>query len=209
MTIVLSRTPLAVSALPAKGPLSSRRVRDAALVASAIVLLSAAAQVSLELPFSTTRSGELVPVTGQTFGVLLVGITLGLRRGVAAIIGYLGIGLLGAPVYAQAGSGAAVLFTGSTAGYLWGFVIATAFLGWCADRGLDRGPWLYAVLLTGNALIYAVGIPVLAIWLQNHGFEISVWQAGLWPFLPGDFAKLMGAALIIPAAWSVVRHIQR
>lgn len=209
MTTFLPRTPLAVTALPERGPLSHPIVRDIVLILGAIAFLSAAAQVSFEVPFSTARSGELVPITGQTFGVLLVGITLGLRRGVAATIGYLALGLVGAPVYAQAASGPAILFTGSTAGYLWGFLLAAAFLGWCADRGLDRGPWLYAVLLAGNALIYAAGLPVLALWLDRHGLDVSVWQAGLWPFIPGDFAKLMGAAFAIPSAWSLVRGFRR
>jgi len=209
MTTFLPRTPLAPAAVPANGPLAQPLLRDAVLIGAAIAFLSAIAQLSVDLPFSTSRSGEIVPVTGQTFGVLLIGITYGLRRGVVAVASYLALGLAGAPVYASAASGAGVLFTGSTAGYLWGFLLAAAFLGWCADRGLDRGPWLYAVLLAGNALIYVAGLPVLALWLEHHGIGISVWQAGLWPFIPGDFAKLMLSAVAIPTAWGLVRSSRR
>ena len=209
MTAFATSAPLGVAALPARGPLANRWVREIVLVVGAVAFLAAAAQVSFQAPFSTGRTGELVPITGQTFGVLLVAVTLGLRRGVSAILGYLGIGLLGAPVYTAGGAGAGVLFSGATAGYLWGFVLAAAFVGWCADRGLDRGRWLYAVLLGGSVLIYAVGLPVLALWLGRHGLSISVFNAGLWPFIPGDFLKLVGAAFLVPAAWTAVERFRR
>ena len=209
MTVAVSNAPLAAVALPARGPLARPWVRDVVLVAAAIGLLSAVSQVAFEVPFSSNRTGELVPITGQTFGVLLIGVTLGMRRGVAAVIGYLAIGLLGAPVYAHANSGAAALFSGADSGYLWGFILAAAFVGWCADRGLDRGRWLYVVLLIGNALIYAVALPVLALWLSRHGIPVSTLDAGLWPFIPGDLLKLAGAAVAVPAAWSAVQRFQR
>src|SRR5690606_8249627 len=117
--------------------------------------------------------------------------------------------LLGAPIFAQGNAGAGVLFTGADAGYLWGFLLAVGFTGWCADRGLDRGPWLYAVLLAGNALVYVVGLPVLALWLERHELPLSVWTAGLWPFIPGDLAKLMAAAVLVPAAWGAVDRFRR
>jgi len=198
---------LAVAALPMRGALANRWVRELVLLAGAIALLSLAAQISFNVPFSADRTGKLVPITGQTFGVLFIAISLGARRAVAAVSGYLAIGLLGAPVYAAGASGA-ILFTGATSGYLWGFLLAAAVVGWLADRGLDRGPWLYATLLIGNACIYAVGLPVLRLWLSSHSVPLSVWDAGLWPFIPGDLAKLLAAAVAVPGGWAIVDRVK-
>lgn len=198
---------LAVAALPMRGLLADRRVRELVLLVGAIALLSLAAQVSFNVPFSADRSGKLVPITGQTFGVLFMAISLGARRAVAAVAGYLAIGLLGAPVYA-AGTSGAVLFTGATAGYLWGFLLAAAVVGWLADHGFDRGPWLYATLLAGNACIYAIGLPVLRLWLHSHSVPLSTWDAGLWPFIPGDLAKLLAAAVAVPGGWAIVDRVR-
>lgn len=208
MTSFAPSRPLAVVAFPATGPFQRPAVRDLALMALAVVFLSAVSQVSFEVPFSQ-RAGEPVPVTGQTFGVLLIGVVCGLRRGLGAVLAYLAIGALGAPVYASGGSGFGALFTGATAGYLWGFVLAAAIVGWLADHGADRGPWLYASLLAGNAAIYLVGLPVLALWLSDHNVPLSVWEAGLWPFIPGDLLKLVGAAILVPGAWSLVESLRR
>ena len=101
-----------------------------------------------------------------------------------------------------------MLFSGAVAGYLWGFILAVAFVGWCTDRGFDRGRWLYAVLLVGNARVYVVGLPVLALWLDRHSLPLSVWDAGRWPSIPGDFAKLMAVALAVPSAWSLVERLR-
>ncbi len=198
---------LAVAALPMRGAFASRRVREAVLLVGAIALLSLAARTSFSVPFSADRTGKLVPITGQTFGVLFIAISLGARRAVAAVSGYLAIGLLGAPVYAAGASGA-ILFTGATAGFLWGFLLASAVVGWLADRKLDRGPWLFATLLVGNACIYAVGLPVLGLWLRSHNIPLSVWDAGLWPFIPGDLAKLLAAAVAVPGGWAILDRVK-
>lgn len=194
---------LATIALPGNGIFANRWAREATLLVAAVALLSLAAQVSFNVPFSAGRDGHLVPITGQTFGVLLIAVALGMRRGVAAVSAYLAIGLLGAPIYAEGASGM-FLFSGATAGYLWGFLLTAAVVGWCADHGFDRGPWLYASLLLGNALTYAIGLPVLALWLQRHGIHANVLDIGLWPFIPGDLAKLLGAAIAVPAAWAAI-----
>lgn len=200
-----SAPPLAQTFLPHSGVFANRWVREIVLIGGAAALLALLAQVSFTAPFSTNRYGELVPITGQTFGVLLIGVTLGARRGLSAVLLYLAVGLVGAPVYAGAASGL-FLFTGVTAGYLWGFVLAVLFTGWAADRGLDRGPWLVSVLFIGNALIYAVGLPMLALWLDRHALPVGALDAGLWPFIPGDLAKLFAAAVMVPGAWAAVER---
>lgn len=208
MTTMSPSPTLAVAALPARGIFADHRVREAVLIIGAIGLLSLAARTSFSVPFSADRTGNLVPITGQTFGVLFIAISLGARRSLAAVSGYLAIGLLGAPVYAAGASGSAILFTGATSGFLWGFLLAAAVVGFLADRGLDRGPWLYATLLAGNACIYAVGLPVLHLWLSSHNVHLSVWDAGLWPFIPGDLAKLLAAAVAVPGGWAILNRVK-
>lgn len=195
-----------MAAIPERGPFIIPWLRDLFLVALAVLLLAALAQISFDVPFSTGRSGEIVPITGQTFGVLLIGVTLGSRRSVPTIFAYLATGGLGAPFFAGGASGLSALFTGATAGYLWGFIPAVLFAGWLTERGLDRGPWLLAGMALSNALIYVVGLPVLALWLENNSVDVSVWDAGLWPFIPGDLAKLTAAAVAVPAAWTAVER---
>ncbi len=194
--------PLGVAACPARGPLANPLVRDLAIVIAGVAFLAAMAQVSVTLPFSANRAGEPVPVTGQTFGVLLIAATLGLRRGLATVMTYLAVGGAGLPVFAGAGAGFGVLFTGATAGYLWGFLLAAAFIGSLADRGVDRGPWLLASLTVGHLLVYAAGLPVLALWMSNHGIPGSLLHAGLWPFIPGDLLKIAMVATLVPAGWA-------
>lgn len=207
MTAFPRQSTLAALVFPERQFRSNRWLREAIVLASAVAILSLLAQVSVNVPFSAARDGHIVPITGQTFAVLLVAVALGMRRGVAAVTVYLGIGVLGAPVFAAGTSGLAVL-TGATAGYLWGFLLTAAVVGWCADHGLDRGPWLYASLLIGNALTYAIALPVLAIWLRQHGIHADVFEIGLWPFIAGDLAKLLAAAIMVPAAWGAVRHLK-
>ncbi len=190
--------------IPAIGPLAPAQVRDLVLMVAASLLLAAVAQISFTVPFSADRTGELVPITGQTFGVLLIGVTLGSRRAAGSILLYLSWGWAGAPFFASGASGFGVLYTGSTAGYLWGFVIAAVAVGWLAERGLDRGNALVVAMLIGNALVYAVGLPVLALWLHNNGISLNVLDAGLWPFLPGDFAKILAASAATVGAWAAL-----
>lgn len=192
----------------AVGPLRNAYVRDLLLMITASLLLAACAQASFTVPFSTGRAGDLVPITGQTFGVLLIGVMLGSRRGFGAVFLYLMWGWAGAPFFAGGAYGFTALFTGATAGYLWGFVLAAVAVGFLAERGLDRGNGLIAAMLAGNALIYVVGLPVLELWANNSGFDLNVWNAGLWPFIPGDMFKLIAAANLVAVGWWSVGLLQ-
>ncbi len=144
-----------------------------------ILLLTAlAAQVTVPVPWSP------VPITGQTFVVLLSGAVLGARRAFLAQALYLAEGALGLPVFAAGGAGAAT-FAGPTAGYLFAFPLAAALTGALAERGWDRhfGTMLVAMLV-GSTVVFALGLAVLA------GFVPSgrLLAAGLYPFLPGGIA---------------------
>lgn len=126
-----------------------------------------------------------VPMTMQTFAVLMIGAGLPLAESLPAGLAYLALGGLGAPVLAGAGGPAALL--GPTGGYLAGFLLALLFLGFLrAQRGGLRGAALLAALLAADALIFAAGL----LWLARFTGPARAFTLGLFPFLPADAAKV-------------------
>ena len=164
------------------------------LAGSAFIALAAQVQVPL----------WPVPMTGQTFAVLLVGAAFGWRLGAATLLLYMAEGAIGLPVFAKAAAGAAVI-AGPTGGYIIGFVLAAAIVGYLAERGWDRGIWRAALaMLIGNLAIYLLGVPWLAAYFAGTGAEAPLEAAiagGLVPFLLGDALKLALAACLLPVAW--------
>ena len=186
-------------------------IRHAILVVAGSALIALSAQVSLHIPIGP------VPITGQTFAVLLVGAVLGPRLGALAAALYIGEGIAHLPVYAGGASGWGVI-TGSSGGYLLSYPPAAFAVGWLARAGWDRRPiTLAAAMLVGNAIIYVFGLPWLANWMAAHETDPGlVLQWGLIPFIPGDLAKLLLAASLVPAGWLALRaipfgpeHVQR
>ena len=164
----------------------------AALVATGVGVLAASAWISV--PFYP------VPMTMQTLAVLLVGGLLGPRLGVASVVGYLVLGLAGAPIF-HGGLGGAVIVAGPTGGYLAGFVPA-AFLMGIASRSAPglSGILLRAALVTSGALlaevaIYALGLPWLAF-VTGLGMGDAV-AGGLVPFVLGDVVKMVVAVVVV------------
>jgi biotin transport system substrate-specific component len=142
-----------------------------------------------------------VPLTGQTFAVLLVGMALGSRRGALALVAYLAEGAAGLPVFAEMKSGLVVLF-GPTGGYLFGFVAAAWLVGWLAERGWDRSLLkTLAAMVLGNAVIYLLGVSWLTRFVGSLAGENGALAFGLYPFLLGDAIKAVAAALLLPTAW--------
>jgi biotin transport system substrate-specific component len=171
---------------------------DALLVLAGTGLVAAAAQVSI--PF------EPVPLTGQTFAVLLVGSSLGAVRAAASLALYLWLGVAGAPIYADGHHGWNVL-TGATGGYIVGFVLAATATGYLAERGWDRRfSSAVGAMLTANVIIYAVGLPWLAVVLDTD-LEKTL-EYGLYKFVPGDLLKLYLAAALLPTAWRLVGRVR-
>jgi biotin transport system substrate-specific component len=159
------------------------------LVAGAITAL--AAQIAIPVPWSP------VPITGQTFAVLLSGAVLGARRAFLAQALYLIEGSMGLPVFAGGGAGLAT-FAGPTGGYLIAFPLAAALTGALAERGWDRRfVTMLAAMLLGSGVIFAIGLAQLARFLPQE----QLLAAGLLPFLPGDLVKSTLASLVFPAAW--------
>jgi biotin transport system substrate-specific component len=174
---------------------------DVLLVAGGAGFVALAAQVSIDLPFTP------VPITGQTFAVVLVGAGLGAVLGLASLGLYLFVGALGAPVYADGNHGWDVL-TGPTGGYIVGFVLAAGLTGYLAQRRWDRRfSSAVAAMLTGNVVIYLVGLPWLAEQI-DAGLEGTL-EAGLYPFVVGDLLKLYLAGALLPTAWGLVGRVRR
>jgi len=172
------------------------RLRNIALVAVGTLLIYASARVSIPIP------GTPVPITGQTFGVLLVGGALGFRRGVTSVALYVLIGLIGLPFFAG-GEGGISVITGAKGGYLIGFIVAGAVVGRLAELGWDRRiVGALGAMAIGNVVIYLVGVPWLMV-VAHLDLATGI-AKGLTPFLVGDAIKLVLAAAAFPAAWWVV-----
>lgn len=176
----------------------SRTAVDAAVIVAGSLLIAGLAQLSIRLPFTP------VPITGQTLGVLLVGASLGALRGGMSVGLYLLEGALGAPFYAGGAHGVSTLAASSaTGGYLWGFVVAAAVIGFLAERGWTNtlGSAIGAMFL-GELIIYAFGVTWLAAALNVNGQKAM--EFGLYPFVVGDALKLLLAAGALPFAWRIL-----
>lgn len=167
--------------------------RDASLVAGGALLTALSAQVAIPLPFTP------VPITLQTFAVLLLGAGLGARRGLFSQILYLLIGAVGLPVYAGAHSGLAVLF-GPTMGYFFGFLAAAYLTGRLAERQWDRSGKSIGAMILGELVIYACGLAGLGLAV---GFGPKLFVLGLFPFVIGDSLKLLAASGLLPLVWKI------
>jgi biotin transport system substrate-specific component len=174
-------------------------IHNAALVVGASALTALAAQIAIPLPWSP------VPITGQTFAVLLSGAVLGARRAFLAQLLYLAEGTLGLPVFAGGRAGAS-LFAGPTGGYLLAFPLAAATTGFLCQRGWDRGFLsMVAAMLLGSTVIFALGLTGLSRFVPGS----QLLAAGLLPFVAGDLIKSSLAALAFPAAWRWARRAGR
>ncbi len=179
-------------------------VTDLVLIVAGTALTSILAQIAIPL--------WPVPMTGQTFGVLFVGATLGVVRAALSMGLYLVVGLVGLPVFAPQADGshltglAALL--GPTGGYLVGFILAAAFVGFLAQREWDR-KWLRTLLafVGGTLAIYAIGLPWLFVSLSNlhvaNPLQATL-AGGLYPFLIGDALKAIFAAVLLPITWRLI-----
>ena len=196
MTTQTPAATLRYAILPRTGLLT-----DVLLVAGGAGLIAASAQISFKLPFTP------VPITGQTFSVLLVGASLGTLRGGSSALLYVLAGLL-FPIYApHTGYGWSTI-TSASGGYLVSYPFVAALTGFLAERRWDRKfSSAVGAMLTGNVLIYLVGLPWLAVVL-NTNLEKTL-EYGLYPFVPGDIFKLYLAAAALPGAWKLVGAARR
>jgi biotin transport system substrate-specific component len=140
-----------------------------------------------------------VPITLQTFAVLLSGAVLGARRGALAVLLYLAVGAAGAPVFAERKAGIGVLF-GATGGYLVSFVLAAFVAGWLVERVRERGMTLTTTTIVGACAVasFVVVYPIGASWLKLRlGLSAAdTLKFGVLPFLFGDILKCFAAAVV-------------
>ena len=177
---------------PSEG--TSLRVKQVLLVVLGVAALTLAAKIRVPM--------WPVPITMQTFAVLVIGAAYGARLGFATLLAYLAVGAAGFAVFTGESGGLAYMM-GPTGGYLVGFAVAAGVMGWLASRGWDRTVWgMAGALLIGNAIIYAFGLPWMAHLFAAEKGMAWVMQWGMTNFLLGDALKLCLAALVLPAAWA-------
>jgi biotin transport system substrate-specific component len=147
-----------------------------------------------------------VPMTLQTGAVAMIGAAYGWRLGLATVVLYLVQGAIGMPVFQgtpATGIGLAYML-GPTGGYLVGFAVAAAIIGWFAERGFARHPVkLFGIMVVADIIVFALGL----LWLGKViGFDKPLLQLGLYPFILGDLVKLALAACIVAAGARLVRR---
>ena len=172
------------------------RAKQVALVLAGIAALTLAAKIRVPM--------WPVPITMQTFAVLTIGAGLGLRLGLATILGYIALGAAGVAVFTGESAGLAYL-AGPTGGYLVGFVAAAAVMGLLARRGWDKSVASMAgAMLIGTAIIYGFGLAGMSMLFLADKGAAWVLQYGMLNFLIGDALKLVLAALVLPGLWKLV-----
>jgi biotin transport system substrate-specific component len=194
-TMAIATTPLVSLALPEKGAARLATQLLLAIVGTLVLTLSAKTRVLL----------GPVDISMQTLAVFLIAAAFGMRLGVATLLLYMAEGAMGLPVFQgtpEKGIGIAYML-GSTGGYLAGFVVMAAIVGWAADRGWDRHPIkLFNAMLVAEIVMMAMGFAWLALLI---GPEKS-WQFGVVPFIVGDLIKVGLAASLVPAVWSLLKR---
>jgi biotin transport system substrate-specific component len=204
---------IALTLAPPRSRAAARLAFQAACAVGGSLLMAGLAQISIHLPFTP------VPITGQTLGVLLIGAAYGPALGAATILLYLAWAIAGLPVFAPEADGShatgldVLALAGATGGYLWGFVLASATVGWLSRRGWDRSiRSSISAMLLGEIVIYAVGVPWLHHALATLPDGPASWETtfeyGLYPFLIGDTIKLLVAAGLLPLAWRALRRLR-
>lgn len=171
--------------------------RSLGLVLGFSLVTALAAQVQIPLPWTP------VPITGQTFAVLLTGALLGSRLGLLAMIAYLIEGASGLPFFRGGNGGVHYLLFSPTAGYLLSYPAAAFVTGWLAEQGWDRR------FLTAAAAMALGSIVILFsgwMWLARFMSATTAWQQGVQPFLLGDVVKITMAALVLPSGWKLLHR---
>ena len=183
-----SIAPLRTAVIP-----RSTAVTHALFIVGGTAFIAALAQISFTIP------GTVVPFTGQTLAVLMVGTTYGARLGFATFATYLLAGIAGAPIFADGAYGIQRV-TGATGGYLVGMLVASLLLGYLADRKADQKfATSFPALILGEITIFGFGL----VWLHNS-LELS-WSAtisaGLTPFILGEVIKIAIVGTSLPLIW--------
>ncbi len=192
--ILLTKQPVFIDTiLPLPDTKALEVARDVILILSFSVVTAVCAKLKVEV--------GAVPITMQTFAVLLAGALLGSKRGALSQLTYLLMGLTGIPWFARGGGISYIL--SPTFGYLLGFVLAALSVGWLCERGFDRQvKTAILAMFVGNVLLYIPGL----LWLAKFVGLGKVLSAGLYPFLFGDLLKILLAGLALPIGWKFIKR---
>jgi len=190
----LTKQPVFIdTVLPLPGTKALTVARDIILVLSFSIITGLAAKLKIEI--------GAVPITMQTFAVLLSGALLGSRRGMASQLTYLLMGLAGLPWFARGGGIQYIM--SPTFGYIIGFVLAAYFIGWICERGFDRQlKTAILAMLFGNIILYIPGL----FWLAKFVGLGKVLSIGFYPFVIGDLLKIFLAGSILPIGWKFIKR---
>ena len=191
---------LADALWPRMGVLPKDLLRDLVLIVGFAVLVALCGRARFFLPDNP------VPITMQTFGVLMTGAALGSWRGTSSLLLFYFVGMAGLPVFQGGGNGWSYVTDSPTGGYLIGFVAAGCVTGFLAERGWSRGNSLWA-LLVGSVVLYIPGI----LWLGAKGYVPwgEVLSKGLYPLIPGDLLKMLMVGIVLPSAWTLANRRDR
>ncbi len=175
---------------------ATRWAYEILLVLTGTVLLAISAKVQIPM--------WPVPITAQTFAVLLIAGLFGSKRGLATVLAYFVEGAIGLPVFAGPVAGIAYM-AGPTGGYLIGFIAAAWIVGCLAERGWDRRfKTTVAAMALGTVMIFACGL----LWLKFYVGADNVLVLGLFPFIPGAIIKIVLAAALLPSGWKLLAKLQ-
>lgn len=193
MAVATTMRPLVSLALPQSG--AARLGMQLLLAIAGTLLLTLSAKTKVVLGPVDMNLG--------TLAVLLIAVAFGRRLALATVLLYLAQGAAGLPVFQstpEKGIGIAYML-GTTGGYLAGYVVMAAIVGWAADRGFDRNPVkLFGVMLGAEVVMMAMGFAWLAFLIGAD----KAWQFGVVPFIVGDLIKVALAASLVPAVWSLL-----
>jgi len=187
MQVTAGTAPTLINAIWPRETGGMLRLGLLAIVGSALMAVSAKIQVPM----------YPVPMTMQTFAVLVIAMAYGARLAGATLLLYLAEGAVGLPVFAS-GSGLAYM-AGPTGGYLAGFLVAAVLVGWLAERGWDRNSALtFLANGAGTAIIFVLGVAYLSTLVG--GLDLA-FEKGLAPFAIGALVKVSLAAALLPLVW--------
>jgi len=178
------------AALRAEGSVaeqSSSLIKQAGIVICASAVIAVCSRLILPLPYTP------VPLTLGNFAVLLVGLAIGSRRGLAAAALYLAWGAMGMPVFSPAGPGGVAQLLGPTAGYLWAYPVVAFMAGWIAERGPSGFTRNVVAGAMAELALFAGGLSWLAV--MTHSWQRAAFF-GLYPFFFAEVVKVMAAAAI-------------
>ena len=176
---------------------SESRMTELLLIISGAVFLGMTARISIMLPFTP------VPITGQTFGVLMIGLVYGRKLGLKTIGSYLAAGMAGLPFFSTAGPG--ILFLKPTGGYLIGYVFMVLICGYLTEKGWGKSYIkTFGIMLLAETAMYLCGMIHLSCFVKANVLEM-----GLYPFVIGDLIKMSLVTFSVPSIWKAVDFFKK